>query len=66
LERRGGLPGGASHYVSKVFAQWHNLNARIARTLAEQTVAVAAVPPDEHEWLAGAGASALPDSAAGR
>ena len=63
VERRGAVTGDASHYVSKVFAQWHTLNARIARTLAQQTVAVAAAPPDEREWLSDAHASALPDSA---
>jgi soluble lytic murein transglycosylase-like protein len=58
------LPGGAEHYVTKVFAQWHTLNARIARTLARQAAPVVE-PADEHEWLASAGASALADSAAG-
>jgi soluble lytic murein transglycosylase-like protein len=58
VERNGGVTGGARHYVSKVFAQWHTLNARIARTLAQAPPLVAA-PPDESEWLADAGASAL-------
>jgi soluble lytic murein transglycosylase-like protein len=62
IERGDGVP---SSYVSKVFAQWHTLNARIAHTLAQQTVAVSRVPADEREWLANTGASALPDSAAG-
>lgn len=64
VERNGGVTGGARHYVSKVFAQWHTLNARIARTLAEQPRAVAAdlTPPDEREWAASSTASALPDS----
>jgi soluble lytic murein transglycosylase-like protein len=65
VERGGGVHGGASDYVSKVFAQWHTLNARIAHTLARETVAASAVPADEREWLTNAGASALPDSAAG-
>jgi soluble lytic murein transglycosylase-like protein len=62
VELNGGLPnGGTRRYVSRVFAQWHSLNARIARSLAD---VAAAVPDDERTWLAGTTASALPDSAA--
>jgi hypothetical protein len=66
VERNGGVTGGAQHYVSKVFAQWHTLNVRIARTLAQQPRAVVAdLPaPDVREWAASSSASALPDSAA--
>jgi soluble lytic murein transglycosylase-like protein len=62
VELNGGLPnGGTRRYVSRVFAQWHTLDARIARSLADATIAV---PDDERVWLAGANESALPDSAA--
>lgn len=63
VERHGGLPNsGTRHYVTKVFAQWRSLNARIARTLAEPPP-VRALADDERAWLSGAAASALPESA---
>jgi soluble lytic murein transglycosylase-like protein len=52
-----GLPNtGTRRYVTKVFAQWESLNARIARTVADTATAV---PDDERAWLAGADQSAL-------
>jgi soluble lytic murein transglycosylase-like protein len=61
VERSAGLPNsGTRHYVTKVFAQWHSLNARIARTLAN---AASTASDDERVWLAGSGASALADNA---
>lgn len=46
-------------YVKKVIAQWHALSARVAKTFVADA---AAAPADETEWLANAGASALPAS----
>ena len=47
-------------YVVKVFSMWHNLSARIAKTFAEAPPQLAQEEPTEAQWLAHAGASALP------
>jgi soluble lytic murein transglycosylase-like protein len=60
VEKAHGIPPihETQRYVKKVLAQWHKLSVRVAKVF----VANADTGADERQWLANAGASALPAS----
>jgi len=61
VERYRGVPPfhETQRYVVKVLAQWHKLSVRVAKTFVANA-GLAAPAADERQWLANAGASALP------
>jgi soluble lytic murein transglycosylase-like protein len=61
VERYHGIPPyhETQRYVVKVLAQWHKLSMRVAKTFVANA-GLAAPAADERQWLASAGASALP------
>ncbi len=63
MEQYRGLPPyhETQRYVVKVLAQWHTLSVRVAKTFVADAQTLVA-PADERQWLANAGASALPAS----
>ena len=61
VEKYRGIPPyyETQHYVVKVLAQWHKLSVRVAKSLVTEAQ-TSGLTADEREWLASAGASALP------